>query len=94
MFEISRLDPDTVVLNGRLDAASASAARNFLDDIESTCRLDFTELEYIASVGLGLLASVQKRLMATGDGLILANLSPHLREVLTLAGFEGIFEFE
>ena len=94
MFEITREDSGTVVLNGRLDAASAGEARHFLDEIQSTCRLDFSGLDYMASVGLGLLAAVQKRLMAHGDGLILAGLSPHLREVLSLAGFEGIFEFE
>jgi anti-anti-sigma factor len=94
MFQIIRQDSGTVVLNGRLDAASAVEARHFLDGIETTCRLDFSGLDYIASVGLGLLAAVQKRLMADGNGLILAGLNPHLREVLSLAGFEGIFEFE
>ncbi len=94
MFEIIRQDSGTVLLSGRLDAASAVKARHILDGIETTCRLDFAGLDYIASVGLGLLAAVQKRLMADGNGLILAGLSPHLREVLSLAGFEGIFEFE
>ena len=94
MFEITRLDSSTVVLSGRLDAASAAQARHMFDEIETSCRLDFGSLEYIASVGLGLLAAVQKRLMANGDGLILAGLNPHLREVLCLAGFEGVFEFE
>lgn len=94
MFEISREGAGEVRLAGRLDAASATQARQVLDDIQSTCRLDFTSLDYIASVGLGLLAATQKRLMATGDGLVLAGLSPHLREVLSLAGFEGVFEFE
>ena len=94
MFEITREETGTVVLSGRLDAASATTARNFFDEIDATCRLDFTSLVYIASVGLGLMAAVQKRLMSKGDGLILVGLSPHLREVLSLAGFEGIFEFE
>ena len=94
MFEITRQDSGTIVLSGRLDAASAPEARHFLNDIDSTCRLDFTGLDYIASVGLGLLAAVQKRLMASGEGLVLFGLNPHLREVLSLAGFEGIFEFE
>ena len=35
-----------------------------------------------------------RRLVDRGQGLILAGLSPHLHEVLSLAGFEGIFEFE
>ncbi len=94
MFEITRDESGTVNLSGRLDAASAGTARKFLEQIDTTCRLDFSDLVYIASVGLGLLAATQKRLMVTGDGLILSGLNPHLREVLSLAGFEGVFEFE
>ncbi len=94
MFEIILEDPGHLLLRGRLDAASAPEARRVFEEITQTCRLDFSDLDYIASVGLGLLAAAQKRLMATGDGLILAGLSPHLREVFSLAGFEGIFEFE
>lgn len=94
MFEITREDSGTLILTGRLDAASAPKARRFFEDTDTTCRLDFSGLDYIASVGLGLLVAAQKRLMASGDGLVLANLNPHLREVFSLAGFEGIFEFE
>ena len=78
MFEITREDSGTLVLSGRLDAASANTARHYLDDINSTCRLDFTSLDYIASVGLGVLAAAQKRLMSQGDGLILMGLNPHM----------------
>ncbi len=94
MFEITRVDSNTVSLAGRLDAAAESRARQVFEGIETTCRLDFSELDYIASVGLGLLAAAQRRLLSTGDGLILTGLNPHLREVLSLAGFEGVFEFE
>ena len=94
MFDIARTDDGGVKLTGRLDSASAPVAREFLADLVSTTRLDFSELVYIASVGLGILAAAQRRLMDQGDGLILAGLNPHLREVLSLAGFEGIFDFE
>ena len=94
MFAINQEDSGELHLSGRLDAASAPEARRYFDEIQTTCRLDFTELDYIASVGLGLLAAAQKRLMGSGNGLILAGLNPHLREVFSLAGFEGIFEFE
>jgi len=94
MFEITQGDSGGLVLRGRLDAASAPEARRAFEEITTTCRLDFSGLDYIASVGLGLLAAAQKRLMASGDGLILGGLNPHLREVFSLAGFEGIFEFD
>lgn len=94
MFSIMEDESGSVVLTGRLDAVSAPIARQFLDTVSETRRLDFSDLEYIASIGLGLLASAQRRLLDKGSGLILAGLSPHLREVFSLAGFEGVFEFE
>ena len=94
MFRIRRDDQGTVYLSGRLDAASCPEAREFLTDVNDSCRLDFSELDYIASAGLGLLVAIQRRLMAVGAGLTLGGLNPHLRDVLTLAGFEGIFEFD
>ena len=94
MFNITRGDGDNVQLEGRLDAVSAPVARAFLAEIDSSCRIDFSRLEYIASAGLGVLVGVQRRLKENGEGLTLAGLSPHLREVMALAGFEGVFEFE
>ncbi len=94
MFDISRDESGTVFLFGRLDAASCPEAREFMADIQDSCRVDFSGLEYIASAGLGLLVAVQRRLMAKDAGLSFCGLSPHLKEVLTLAGFEGIFGFE
>ncbi|MBU8870846.1 MAG: STAS domain-containing protein [Gemmatimonadales bacterium] len=94
MFEIIRDEKGTVFLSGRLDAASCAEARDLLDEIHESCLIDFSSLDYIASAGLGLLVSVQRRLMAKEAGLSFRGLSPHLNDVLTLAGFEGIFDFE
>jgi len=94
MFDINRDDSGAVHLAGRLDAASAPTAREFLGGIDDSCRLELSQLEYIASVGLGILVAAQRRLMDEGKGLLLAGMSPHLREVFALAGFEGVFEFE
>ena len=94
MFAIGWQDDGTVRLEGRLDAASAPQAREFLAGVQGRCRLDFTRLDYIASAGLGILVAVQRRLRDGGGGLVLGGLNPHLRDVLGRAGFEGIFEFE
>ena len=94
MFAIGWQDNGSVRLEGRLDAASAPQARAFLVEVQGICRLDFTRLDYIASAGLGILIAAQRRLRDGGGGLVLAGLSPHLREVLDLAGFGGVFEFE
>ncbi len=94
MFDITRGEDGAIVLSGRLDAASAPVAREFLLSVEEASQLDFSDLVYIASAGLGILVAVQRRLMEKGEGLSLTGLSPHLKEVLVLAGFEGIFKFE
>ena len=94
MFTIQEDETGAVVLTGRLDAVSAPVAREFLEKVTESRRLDFSKLDYIASVGLGILAATQRRLMNKGGGLVLCGLNPHLREIFSLAGFEGGFEFE
>ncbi len=94
MFTISRDPTGDVVVTGRLDTHAAERTRELLKQVDGICRLDCTGLDYIASVGLGILAATQKRLLAGGGELVLAGLNSHLREVFSLAGFEGVFHFE
>jgi anti-anti-sigma factor len=92
MFEIKRDDDGTVSLQGRLDASQIDNARAVLDQLTESCEVDFAELSYISSAGLGLLFGTQKRLVDRGGGLTLLNLSPHIREIFQIAGFDNIFE--
>ena len=92
MFEITRDDEGTISLNGRLDASQVDSARAVFDQVTESCRVDFAELSYISSAGLGLLFGTQKRLVDGGGGLTLINLSPHIREIFQIAGFDNIFE--
>ena len=92
MFEIKRDADGTVSLNGRLDASQVDNARAVLDQLTESCEVDFAELTYISSAGLGLLFGTQKKLVDTGGGLTLINLSPHIREIFQIAGFDNIFE--
>ncbi len=94
MFDITRDSDGTLVLAGRLDAAAADRAREALRNVDGTCLLDCTGLDYIASAGLGLLAATQRRLLDQGGELVLAGLNPHLREVFRLSGFESVFRLE
>ena len=94
MFEITHDDDGTVSLHGRLDASQVDNARSVLDQITESCKVDFGDLSYISSAGLGLLFGTQKRLVDGGGGLTLINLSPHIREIFQIAGFDNIFEIE
>lgn len=94
MFDINQDPAGVIHLIGRLDAVSAAVARDFLVGVDESATLDFSLLEYIASAGLGILAATQRRLLDQGGGLRLSGMTPHIHEVLTLAGFQSVFEFE
>jgi anti-sigma B factor antagonist len=94
MFDVSVGDDGRVKLSGRLDASQVEAARAALDVVETSCTVDFTNLEYISSAGLGVLLSVQKRLSRSGQSLRLSNLNSHIGEIFRIAGFDKVFEIE
>lgn len=94
MFAIRFDGPDTIRLEGRLDASAEVEAATFLDSLERSVVLDFTELKYIASNGLGILFAAHKRLLENGERMRLVNLNSHIEYVFELAGFDTIFEIE
>ncbi len=94
MFDIRRAENGDILLSGRLDASQADKARSVLRTVVESCRVDFGDLEYISSLGLGVLLEAQRRLSESGHGLKLANLSDHLSDLFRLAGFDTIFEIE
>jgi len=92
MFEIVLADDGTVVVHGRLDAAQAVKAQAFLDQVKGQCVLDLAKLEYISSAGLGVLLKTHKRLMGTGSGIKLINVSHHIHDIFRYSGFDKLFE--
>ena len=94
MFEITRDSDGTVRLEGRFDAAQIARAKEVFGLVDESCVVDFADLGYISSAGLGLLFATQKRLTDNGHALTLANLNAHIREVFRIAGFDNILEIE
>jgi len=94
MFEIDFDDSGSVVLNGRLDAAQAQKAQEFLDNVPGDCVIDLGQLEYISSAGLGVLLKTHKRLMAGTTGLRLVNVNSHINDIFRYSGFDKLFEIE
>lgn len=91
MFDIQFNDSGQVVVSGRLDAAQAPRAQQFLNAISGGCVVDMAGLEYISSAGLGVLLSTHKRLMAGQAGLELVNVNPHIRDIFRYSGFDRLF---
>lgn len=94
MFEIKFGSDGNVACRGRLDAAQCSKAEGFMDDLEGASTLDFSDLEYISSAGLGILLKTQKRLAASGAGLRIINVNNHIYDVFRYSGFHAIFDIE
>jgi anti-sigma B factor antagonist len=94
MFDITTTVDGVIRLEGRFDASQVDKARAFFERITTSHTVDFADLAYIASAGLGLLFATQKRLMDAGEALKLTNLNPHIREIFQIAGFDNIFEIE
>ncbi|MBT8132731.1 MAG: STAS domain-containing protein [Gammaproteobacteria bacterium] len=91
MFEITQKEDGIVSVAGRLDAAKANRAQEFLDAVNGPCVIDMIELEYISSAGLGVLLRTHKRLMANGDGLQLINVNKHINDIFSYSGFDKLF---
>lgn len=92
MFSITRTPDGTVKLVGKMHDAHTERADELLAEVTTTCTVDFSDLIYISSSGLGLLLRTQKRLEADGQGLILTGMSDHVRELFALTRFDLIFD--
>lgn len=90
-FEIEEVDSDRLALRGRFGASRETYARETFDRIEGSCVLDLEELDHISSAGLGLLVALQLRLDRQGHRVTLANVNPHIQELLRLAALDSIF---
>ena len=92
MFEIEFTDGGLIAVSGRLDAAQAVKAQEFLDQVGDKCVLDLTNLEYVSSAGLGVLLKTHKRLMGLGSGIKLINVNHHIHDIFRYSGFDKLFE--
>jgi anti-sigma B factor antagonist len=94
MFNIRKGTEGELLLSGRLDASQVDIVREHLNVLTQSCIVDFTNLDYISSAGMGVLLGTQKRLAGSGHSLKLVNLNRHIREIFRIAGFDNVFSIE
>jgi anti-anti-sigma factor len=94
MFEIKLTESGDVSLSGRFDASQEAQALAVFNRIGTTTSVDFKDLTYISSAGLGILMATQKRLNEKGEKLKLKNVSGHIRDIFRIARFELVFDIE
>jgi anti-sigma B factor antagonist len=86
-----------IELSGQLDAHTASEFERFLervvrDEGKRQLVLDFHDLEYISSAGLGVLMGLIEEVRAIGGDMKLAALPEKIFHVLDLLGFPIVFQ--
>ena len=92
---------DTLVLApaGRIDHASAESLKEALAPYLGRCAagqdqlvLDLSGVDYISSAGLRVLMLARKQAKAQGGTLVVAALSPVVREIFEISRFTVVFE--
>ncbi|MCQ2145231.1 MAG: STAS domain-containing protein [Bacteroidales bacterium] len=88
----------TGTLQGRLDTL---AATQFAKDMEPLIEkadksivLDCSGLEFISSSGLRLLLTLRKAASEKAGSITLKGVSPSVKQVFTITGFNTLFDFE
>jgi anti-sigma B factor antagonist len=92
MFDIWQDEAGVIHLKGMFVAGKSQKAEKILKGISASTVLDFKDLKYISSSGLGLLIKIQRRLDASGDKIKIINASDHIRELFTVTRFDLIFD--
>ncbi len=86
-----------VELNGRIDGITsaellASFSKSILDGNRNFI-LDFTNVNYISSVGIRVFMSFRKELDSAGGKMAFYKVTPSIKEIFKISGFLKIFQF-
>jgi len=88
----------TGVMEGRLDTAAATKfaedLKIMIDNADKNLVLDMEKLSFISSSGLRLLLALRKETMTRGGSVTITNVSPEVKQVLTITGFYTLFTFK
>jgi anti-anti-sigma factor len=92
-IEIERSDGRTVVaVAGEIDLATREQLRDSLNRLDGVVIVDLTDVTFLDSSGIGVLASQRARLIKNSGELILRNPHPNVRTPLTTVGLDLLIE--
>jgi anti-anti-sigma factor len=87
---------DSIVISfsGKLDAPGVDIIGTkflgLLNHVEKPVFLDFREVTYVSSIGMRLLLNGWKMVSRDGFRMQIINISPEIRQVFVIAGFEDM----
>ena len=89
----------TALLSGEIDHHCARGIREEVDRAAEQTKprrlvLDFSQVQFMDSSGVGLIMGRYKLMQSIGGIVILANLPPKIEKIITLAGIERLARIE
>ena len=84
----------TIAIKGNLDTVTSPSLQKEVDALGAGVKelvFDFVELEYISSAGLRVMLTANKKMLAAGGAMTIANANPAVKEVFDMTGFSDIF---
>ncbi len=97
-IKIEKIDKNLIAyMDGDIDHHSAKDIREQIDieiknHLPSKLILDFKNVSFMDSSGIGLVMGRYKSMKEIGGGIQLKNLSSHISKVMKLAGIEKILK--
>ena len=91
MFNVTLESKNEINIAGRFDASQVDKVRGVLDRVTDDCTVNFQNLEYISSAGLGSLLNLYNRLQGAGHSVKLKNLNKHVRGVFKNSKLDSVF---
>ncbi len=91
-------DINCLYISGYLDAHTAPDLESFIGDLikkgENKFLINFSDLDYISSAGLGVFMAFIEDLRETGGDIKMAAMKPKVFSVFDLLGFPVLFDIE
>lgn len=84
----------TFTIKGNLDTVTSPDLQKEVDAIDPSVKeivFDFSSLDYISSAGLRVMLTANKKMLAAGGAMTIANANPSVKEVFDMTGFSDIF---
>jgi len=98
-FEVDRKEKDAVTclyIKGYLDAHTAptfeESLQQVVDEKQYKIVVNFKDLKYISSAGLGVLMGFIENIRANSGDIKLTNMIPRVYKVFDLLGFPNLYE--
>jgi len=94
-----KLNGDVLVLmlKGRLDAISSIDAEkqifNYIGSGHHKLILNFSDVDYLSSVGMRLLLRTTKKLKMLSGKMVVCEIKTNVMDILKMSGFDHVIEF-